>query len=60
MAKMKVTLVRSMNSATDRQIANLASLGLRKMHQTVIVESNPVSLGMVEKIKHLVEVENTK
>lgn len=60
MAKMKITLVRSMNSATDRQVANLASLGLRKMHQTVIVESNPISLGMVEKIKHLVEVEETK
>ena len=60
MAKIKITLVRSMNSATDRQVANLASLGLRKMHQTVIVESNPISLGMVEKIKHLVKIEETK
>ena len=60
MAKLKVTQVRSACSADKRQIANLVSLGLHKMHQTVIVESTPVSLGMLEKVKHLVEVEEVK
>lgn len=60
MAKLKVTQVRSACAADKRQIANLVSLGLHKMHQTVIVESTPVSLGMLEKVKHLVEVEEVK
>ncbi len=57
MAKLKITQVRSKNGATKRQIANLESLGLRKMHQTVEVELNPITKGMVEKVRHLVKVE---
>lgn len=60
MAKLKLTLVRSYSAADKRQIANLQSLGLRKMHQSVIVESNPVMLGMIGKVNHLVTVEETK
>ena len=43
MAKLKITQVRSKNGSTKRQIANLTSLGLRKMHQTVEVEKTPVT-----------------
>ena len=60
MAKIKITQVVSKNGATKRQIANLQSLGLRKLHQTVVVESTPVALGMLEKVKHLVEFEEVK
>lgn len=60
MAQLKVTQTRSKNSATKRQIANLESLGLHKMHQTVIVESNPVTLGMIAKVNHMVVVEEVK
>ena len=60
MAKLKLTLVRSYSAADKRQIANLQSLGLRKMHQSVIVESTPVALGMINKVNHLVKVEETK
>lgn len=60
MAKYNLTLVRSKNGATKRQIANLASLGLHKMHQTVTVESTPVSEGMIEKVRHLVVIEEVK
>lgn len=60
MAKLKLTLVRSYSAADKRQIANLQSLGLRKMHQSVVVESNPVTLGMINKVNHLVTVEETK
>ena len=60
MAKLKITQIRSKSGATKRQIANLESLGLRKMHQTVVVESNPITLGMIAKVNHLVTVEETK
>ena len=57
MAKVKITQVKSKNGATQRQIANLVSLGIRRMHQTVEVEVTPVTKGMVEKVLHLVKVE---
>ena len=57
MAKVKITQVKSKNGATERQIANLESLGIRKMHQTVEVELTPVTKGLVEKVLHLVKVE---
>ena len=57
MAKLKITQVKSKNGATQRQIANLASLGILRLHQTVEVELTPVTKGMVEKVRHLVIVE---
>ena len=57
MAKLKITQVKSKRGATKRQIANLESLGIRKMHQTVEVELTPITKGMVEKVRHLVIVE---
>ncbi|MBR5833322.1 MAG: 50S ribosomal protein L30 [Bacteroidales bacterium] len=57
MAKVKITQVKSKNGATQRQIANLVSLGIHKLHQTVEVELTPVTKGMIEKVRHLVVVE---
>ena len=57
MAKVKITQVKSKNGATQRQIANLVSLGIRRLHQTVEVELTPVTKGMIEKVRHLVIVE---
>lgn len=57
MAKVKVTQIKSRSGATPRQIANLISLGLHKMHQTVEVELTPVTQGMIQKVLHLVAVE---
>ena len=57
MAKVKITQIKSKSGATKRQIANLESLGIRKMHQTVEVELTPVTKGMIEKVRHLVVVE---
>ena len=37
MAKLRITQVRSKNGETKRQIANLHTLGLRKMHQTITI-----------------------
>ncbi|MBR5249199.1 MAG: 50S ribosomal protein L30 [Bacteroidales bacterium] len=57
MAKVRITQVKSKNGATKVQIANLVSLGLRRMNQTVEVELTPVSEGMIQKVLHLVKVE---
>ena len=57
MAKVKITQIKSKNGATKRQIANLESLGIHRLHQTVEVELTPVTKGMVEKVSHLVKVE---
>ena len=57
MAKLKITQIKSKNGATKRQIANLESLGIHKLHQTVEVELNAITKGMVEKVRHLVIVE---
>ena len=57
MAKVKITQVKSKNGATERQIANLVSLGIHRLHQTVEVELTPVTKGMIEKVQHLVNVE---
>ena len=57
MAKLKITQIKSKNGATKRQIANLESLGIHRLHQTVEVELTPVSKGMIEKVSHLVKVE---
>ena len=56
MSKVKITQIKSKSGATKRQIANLESLGIRRMHQTVEVELTPVTKGMVEKVLHLVKV----
>ena len=56
MATLKITQIKSKSGATKRQIANLESLGIRRMHQTVEVELTPVTKGMVEKVLHLVKV----
>ena len=57
MAKLKVTQVISKNGETKRQIANLRCLGIRKLHQTVEIEDTPVARGQIQKVAHLVKVE---
>ena len=57
MAKVKITQVKSKNGSTKRQRANLESLGLHRMHQSVEIELTPVTNGMIQKVLHLVKVE---
>ncbi|MDR3184000.1 MAG: 50S ribosomal protein L30 [Prevotellaceae bacterium] len=57
MAKVKITLVRSKNGATERQISTLKSLGLRRINHTVERDVDQVTGGMIEKVRHLIRVE---
>ena len=60
MATVKITQIKSRSGATKRQIANLVSLGIHRIHQSVEVEVTPVTKGMIEKVLHLVTVEEVK
>ncbi len=60
MAKIKVTQVRSKIRRPKNQKRTLEALGLHKMDQVVEHEATPSILGMVNKIKHLVSVEEIK
>jgi len=53
----KVKLVRSPIGFTKDQKATVKALGLRRMHQTVEHNDNPAVRGMIQKIIHLVQVE---
>ncbi|OQB15639.1 MAG: 50S ribosomal protein L30 [Firmicutes bacterium ADurb.Bin193] len=55
--KIKVTLIKSAIGRKDDQIATVAALGLRKLHSVVTHNDTPQIRGMVDKIKHLVTVE---
>ena len=57
MAKIKIKQVRSKINRPERQKRTLQALGLRKINQIVEVEATPQILGMVNKVKHLVDVE---
>lgn len=56
MAQIEIKQVKSRIGQSKRQKATLDSLGLRKMNAVVTHESNPVILGMVKKVEHLVVV----
>jgi large subunit ribosomal protein L30 len=60
MARIKITQVRSSIGATHHQKAVLASLGLHKRLQTVEHNDTPEIMGMVNKMKHLITVEEVK
>jgi large subunit ribosomal protein L30 len=52
-----VTLVRSPIGYTKDQKATALALGLRRMHQTIEHRDTPSLRGMINKISHLVQVE---
>ncbi len=56
MATIKVKQVRSKINAPKDQKRTLEALGLKKMNAVVEHEATPAILGMVAKVKHLVEV----
>jgi large subunit ribosomal protein L30 len=54
---LRVTLVRSPIGYTKDQKATVRALGIHRMHQTVEHKDNPAVRGMIQKIIHLVQVE---
>ncbi|MBN1986138.1 MAG: 50S ribosomal protein L30 [Prolixibacteraceae bacterium] len=60
MAKIRITQIKSVIGSTKRQKAIMEALGLKKMHQTVEHDTTPQIMGMVNKMRHLISVEEVK
>lgn len=58
MATIKIKQVKSKIKCPNVQKLTLEALGLKKMNAVVEHEATPQILGMVAKVKHLVEVIN--
>ncbi len=58
MAKIRITQVKSRIGKPENQRRTLDALGISKLNHSVEHEATPQILGMVNKIKHLVKVEN--
>ncbi len=57
MAKnLQVTLKRSLIGRPEDQRVTVKTLGLRKLHQSVVHADNEAIRGMINKVSHLVEV----
>ena len=55
--QLKITLVRSTIGRPSDQGRTVESLGLRKLHHTVLRPDHPSIRGAVHKVRHLVTVE---
>ena len=60
MAKIKVRQVKSSIKRLQNQKRTLEALGLRRIGQEVEHEDTPNIMGMINKVKHLVTVEEVK
>ena len=59
MAKIKIRQIKSQIGRLKNQKRTLEALGLRKINQVVEHEATPQILGMINKVKHLISVEET-
>ena len=57
MKKLKITQVKSIIDRPKRQKDTILALGLRKMNQTVVKEVTPQVQGMIDKVSHLLKIE---
>lgn len=57
MSVLRITWKKSAIGYDKKQRRIIQSLGLRKLHHTVDRGDTPIIRGMVEKVKHLVEIE---
>ena len=57
MAKVKITQVKSIIDRPKRQKDTMRALGLRRINHTIEKETNAQILGMINKVKHLIKIE---
>ena len=58
--KIKVKLIRGLAGKKDFQKKAVRSLGLKKVNDERILEDNPMVKGNIEKVKHLIQVEEVE
>jgi len=57
MKKIKIKQVKSGIKKPLRQKRTLEALGIKKMNRVIEVNATPQILGMINKVQHLIEVE---
>ena len=57
MAKLRITWVKSGIGYSETQKRTLKALGFRRLNQSVSHDGSDSILGMIDKVKHLVKVE---
>lgn len=60
MSELKITWTKSCIGRPQNQRAIIRSLGLRRLNQSVVHNDSPTIRGMVEKVVHLVAVEEVE
>ena len=58
--RIKVKLVRGLAGKRKDRIKAVRSLGLKKVNDERILEKNPMVLGNINKVKHLIQVEEVE
>jgi len=56
-AKLKITLVRSLIGRPEDQRVTVRTMGLTKSNRSVMHEDTPQIRGMINKVSHLLKVE---
>jgi large subunit ribosomal protein L30 len=57
MQKLRITWIKSGIGYPEEQRRTLTALGLHRLHQVVEHQDSPSIRGMINKVKHLVKVE---
>jgi len=60
MKKIKISQKLSLIGKTKKQIACIKGLGLRKISDHKIIDATPENLGMINAVKHMLQVEQIK
>lgn len=60
MSTLEIKQVRSTNECSEDQRATVRALGLRGIRDTVVHDDTPQIRGMIDKVAHLVEVEEVE
>ena len=58
-AMLKITLVKGLSGRPERQRNVVKGLGLTRLNRSVVRQDTPEIRGMVEKVKFLLQVEET-
>ena len=60
MPKIKIKQLKSPIGRNNKQRETLISLGLNKINRERTLESNPAIQGMINKVKHLIKIDEVK
>ncbi len=56
--KLRITLVRGLNGRLKAHQACARGLGIRRIHNPVVVDGTPENRGMINKIAYMLKVED--